>query len=99
MSTRMDTGEDIRPMETIRLGMRYSPELREGLRVTLLLAVIASCGQIVVPIVVQQTLDRGLAGPGGPRLDYVLWLGVAALVAIALTGWASYAMTNRLFTT
>ena len=67
--TRMDTGEDLKPMATIRLGMRYSPELREGLGLTLLLAVIASCGQIVVPIVVQQTLDRGLNAPDGPRLD------------------------------
>ena len=29
--TTMDTGEDIGAMATIRLGMRYSPELREGL--------------------------------------------------------------------
>ena len=97
--TRMDTGGEIGGLETLRLGMRYSPELREGLGVTLLLAVIASCGQIVVPIVVQQTLDRGLNAPGGPRLGYVLWLGLAALVAIVVTGLASYAMTNRLFTT
>jgi ABC-type multidrug transport system fused ATPase/permease subunit len=97
--TRMDTGGDIGAMETLRLGMRYSPELREGLGLTLVLAVIASCGQIVVPIVVQQTLDRGLNAPGGPRLGYVLWLGLGALAAILVTGLASYAMTNRLFTT
>ena len=36
--THMDTGADIKPMETIRLGMRYSPELREGLGVTRLLS-------------------------------------------------------------
>ena len=37
---------------------------------------IASFGQIVVPIAVQQTLDRGLNAPGGPRLElssHVLW--------------------------
>ncbi len=96
--THMDTGENISAWETIRLGVKYSPELREGLGVTLLLAVIASCGQIVVPIAVQQTLDRGLNAPGGPRLDYVAWLGVAAAVAIVVSGVASYAMTNRLFT-
>ena len=27
----MDTGEDIGAMATIRLGLKYSPELREGL--------------------------------------------------------------------
>jgi ATP-binding cassette subfamily B protein len=97
--TTMDTGEDLGAMATIRLGMRYSPELREGLGVTLLLAVLASCGQVVVPIAVQQTLDKGLNAPGGPRLDYVLWMGVLAALAIAVTSWASYAMTRRLFTT
>ena len=97
--TRMDTGEDIGAMATLRLGMKYSPELREGLGLTLFYAVIASCGQIVVPIAVQQTLDRGLNGPGGPRLDYVVWMGVLAAFAIAVTSCASYLMTSRLFTT
>ncbi|QBX57324.1 ABC transporter ATP-binding protein [Nocardioides seonyuensis] len=96
--TTMDTGENIQPLETIRLGMRYSPEIREGLGLTLLLAVIASCGQVVVPIAVQQTLDRGLNGPDGPRLGFVLWMGLAAFVAIVVTSVASYAMTSRLFT-
>ncbi|MGH3335932.1 MAG: hypothetical protein ACRDOZ_08945, partial [Nocardioides sp.] len=63
--TAMDTGGDIKAMETIRLGMGISPELREGFGFTLFLAVIASCGQVVVPIAVQQTLDRGLNGSGG----------------------------------
>ena len=98
-ATQMDTGEDIGAMATLRLGIKYSPELREGIWVTLLLAVVASCGQIVVPIAVQQTLDQGLNGPDGPRLGYVAWLGLAAFVAIVVTGVASYAMTKRLFTT
>ena len=85
--TRMDTGEDIGAIATIRLGMKYSPELREGLGLTLVLAVIASCGQVVVPIAVQQTLDRGLNGPDGPRLDYVAWMGVLAALAIVVTSW------------
>jgi ABC-type multidrug transport system fused ATPase/permease subunit len=95
----MDTGEDIGAIETIRRGVRISPELREGIRFTLFLAVIASCGQVVVPIAVQQTLDRGLNGPDGPRLDYVVWLGIAAAVVLAITSLASYKMTSRLFTT
>ncbi len=97
--TRMDTGEDIAAMETIRLGMKYSPELREGLGWTLVLAIIASCGQVVVPIAVQQTLDRGLNGPDGPRIGFVIWMGVAAALAVLVTGLASYFMTKRLFTT
>lgn len=98
-ATRMDSGEDIGAVDTIRRGKRVSPELTDGIWVTLLLAVVASLGQVVVPIVVQQTLDRGLNAPGGPRLGYVAWLGVAAAVTILLTSVASYFMTSRLFTT
>lgn len=97
--TTMDTGEKIGAMATIRLGMKYSPELRDGLGWTLVLAIIASSGQIVVPIAVQQTLDRGLNAAGGPRFDFVAWMVLVAAVAIVGTSVASYGMTSRLFTT
>nr|WP_260173654.1 ABC transporter ATP-binding protein [Nocardioides albus] len=64
----------------------------------MVLAVLASVGQVVVPVVVQQTLDNGLSGPDGPDLGYVLRAGLIAVVAIAVTGWASFMMTSRLFT-
>ncbi len=98
MST-FDTGDDLRPMETIRLGIRYSPELTEGLKGTLVLAVLASLGQVVVPIAVQQTLDHGIRGEGGPDVSFTVWVGLFAAVAIVVTSWASYAMTTRLFST
>ena len=97
--TAMDSGDDIKAMDTIRRGVRISPELREGFRFTLFLAVIASCGQVVVPIAVQQTLDRGLNGDAGPDVSYVAWVGVLAALAIGVTSTASYLMTKRLFTT
>ena len=93
----VDSGEEIGAMETIRRGVHFSPELREGIGVTLLLAVVASLGQVVVPVAVQQTLDRGLAGPGGPDVSFVVWMGVLCALAIAVTSVASYLMTSRLF--
>ena len=63
-----------------------------------MLAVLASVGQVIVPIAVQQTLDRGLNGPGGPDVRFTVLMGVAAAAAIVVTSWASYAMTSRLFT-
>ncbi len=96
--TRMDTGEDIKALETIRRGVGYSPELKEGVVGTLVLAVIASLGQVVVPIAVQQTLDRGLNGPGGPDVRFTTLMGLVAAVAVVVTSLASYAMTSRLFT-
>ena len=98
-TTQMDTGEDIGAIDTIRRGMRFSPELTEGIRVTLLLAVLASVGQIVVPVAVQQTLDRGLHADGGPNVGFTVSMGLVAALAIAVTSFASYLMTTRLFTT
>ncbi len=98
MSTALDTGEQIGAIETLRRGVRYSPELKEGFGRTLLLALLASLGQVVVPIAVQRTVDQGLNAPGGPDVSYVVEMGLAAGLAIVLTSWASYAMTRRLFT-
>lgn len=99
MSTTLRTGEDLGAVETIRRGLSHSPELRDGLGWTLFLAVLASVGQVVVPIAVQQTIDHGLRGDDGPDVTYTTWLAVLAGVAIVVTSWASYAMTSRLFST
>ena len=97
--TRMDSGDDIAALDTIRRGMAISPELKEGLGKTLVFAVVASFGQVIVPIAVQQTLDRGINGPGGPDVSFVVLMGVLAAAGIALTSAASYFMTSRLFGT
>jgi ABC-type multidrug transport system fused ATPase/permease subunit len=95
--TRVDSGEEIGALRTIRRGMELSPELREGLGTTLLLAVLATAGQVVVPIAIQQTLDRGLHGAGGPDVAFMVRMGLLAALAIVVTSGASYLMTSRLF--
>jgi ATP-binding cassette, subfamily B, bacterial len=97
--TRMDTGEEIPALETLRRGVAVSPELKDGFGLTLLLAVVASFGQVIVPIAVQQTLDRGLNAPGGPDVGFVSLMGLVCAAGIALTSGASYLMTSRLFST
>ncbi len=97
--TTMDSGEDIAALDTIRRGIAVSPELTEGIRGTLALAVVASLGQVIVPIVVQQTLDHGINGKGGPDVSFTVLMGVVAAAAVAVTSFASYLMTGRLFTT
>src|SRR3954451_5556343 len=97
--TVMDSGEDIAALDTIRRGIAVSPELTEGIRGTLALAVVASLGQVIVPVVVQQTLHHGLSGKGGSGLSFVVLMGVVAAAAIVVTSVASYFMTSRLFRT
>ena len=54
-------------------------------------ALVATVGQVVVPISVQQTLDKGIGAPGGPDVGFVLWVGLVATIAIVLTGVAGMA--------
>ena len=85
-------------LATLAHGLRLTPELREGLVVTLLLALLATAGRIVVPVAVQQTIDNGLSGPE-PDLGLVrLAVGLAA-VALVVTAYASYLTNVRLYRT
>jgi ATP-binding cassette subfamily B protein len=96
--TAFATGDEISARATLSRGFHYSPELRDGLVGTLLLALLGTGGRIVVPIAVQQTLDRGLNGPHGIDRGFVLTMAGIAAVAIVMTGVSSYLMTYRLFT-
>lgn len=81
---------------TLVRGLQLSPEFRRGLGLTLLLAVISTAGTVVVPIAVQQTIDRGLLAPGGPYPERVLQLSIVALAAVAVTALAAFLMQRRL---
>ena len=64
-----------------------------------MLAFVASIGQVVVPIAVQQTIDHGLNGPNGPDVSLRRLDGPGRGASRSLlTSWASYLMTARLFT-
>lgn len=96
----VDSGEEIGAWETIRAGIRHSPELKEGIGVTIAFAVVATLGRVVVPIAVQQTLDRGLGADGREGdLGFTITMLVVATAALVLTGVASYFMTARLYRT
>lgn len=80
-----------------RAGLRVSPQLVRGLPVTLLLALAATAGRIVVPVTVQRVLDRGVMARGGPDLAVVLWLAATAVLVLAAAGVAGYWANRRLF--
>ncbi|MFC6153256.1 ABC transporter ATP-binding protein [Nocardioides yefusunii] len=92
---------EIGAIETIRRGLRLSPELLTGFWVTFTLALVASVGQVVVPVSVQQTLDKGLggSGDGGTDVSFVVTMGAVAFLGLVLTSLAQYGMTSRLFAT
>jgi len=86
-------------LSTIRAGLALSPEIRDGLGVTLLLALVATAGRVVVPIAVQQTIDRGFGAATGGGVDagFVSTMVAVGVVAVVATGIAAFAMNARLF--
>ncbi len=84
-------------LETVRRGLRLSPQFLDGLAGTLLLALLATGGRIVVPITIQQTVDGGLTTPGGPDVGFVRTMVGLAALAVLVTGAAAYFMNVRLY--
>ena len=74
--------------DTIRRGLRLSPEFQRYLPVAISMAVLATLGRVVTPIVVQQILDRGILGDE-VRVAFSLTLvglAVAITVVTAVAG-------------
>ena len=81
--------------ETVRRGLSLSPELGRGLLTTIGLALIATAGRVIIPIVIQQVLDRGL-GADGVDMGFIGQMVAYALVAVAFTAVATGFMHLRL---
>jgi ATP-binding cassette subfamily B protein len=86
-------------MATLRRGLRMMPEFRRGLPATFALALIATAGRVVVPIAVQQVIDRGLTAPGGADMGVVTQLVLLCAGVVVVTAVAVYRMNVRLFRT
>lgn len=84
-------------LATLRRGLAESPEMTRGLGLTLALALVSTVGRIVVPVSVQQTIDTGIQGAGGPRPGLVLAFAGAAVLGVALTAVTAYLTNVRIF--
>lgn len=82
-------------LQTIRRGLSLSPELRTGLGGTLVIAVVATAGRVVVPVAIQQIIDGGFS-EGGVEMGFVVQMTVLALIAVLVTGGATGWMHLRL---
>jgi len=80
-----DAGAPIRAMEVLRLGVRRTPELKKGFVASLAFAMVIAVGRLVVPIAIQQILDKGVSD-GSPDWPFVLW--TCAVAAAAIVGLA-----------
>ncbi|GAB2810329.1 ABC transporter ATP-binding protein [Streptomyces daliensis] len=79
----------------LRRGIAASPELLRGIRLTLLLALLGGAGRVVVPVLVQQVLDKGLAD-GKVDMGTVYRLAMIGVVAVAATAVVTRTTQKRL---
>jgi putative ABC transport system ATP-binding protein len=89
--------EPIQALRLLRRGLAASPELRKGAAVTLSLALLAGGGRVITPVLVQQAIDRHLAG-GRVELSGLLELAAAGVVLVLVSAWAARTTNQRLAT-
>lgn len=80
-----DEGPKVRAIAVLRRGFAESPELRKGLRLTLLFATIGAVGRLTIPVLIQQVIDKGLLADEGFRPGFTLTAcGIAAAIVIGV---------------
>jgi len=93
---RISRASSLGSWATLRRGFQLSPEIARGLGLTLLLAIGAAVGRIVVPLTVQQVVDEGILAAGGPDLNQIFRLAGLALLTLVFAGLCSSAVNFRL---
>jgi ATP-binding cassette, subfamily B, bacterial len=83
-------------MSVLRRGYRESPELRKGFGYTVILAVALAGGRVLVPILIQQTIDKGLNGPSGFRPAFVYGVAGVTAAIIGVIYFLSRAVYRRM---
>ena len=84
--------------QIVRTGLRLSPEFTQGIGVTVLLALIATTGRIVIPVAVQQAMDKGFGAASGKvdvaEVEHMVLIAACAVLATMLSATA---MSRRLY--
>jgi len=91
-----DETPEIGGLTVFRRGLEVSPDLRNGLLVTVLLALTAAAGRLIIPILVQLVLDRGLLGDDGYRPGFLWAVSLGAMVVVVVVAWSTRVTLIRL---
>jgi putative ABC transport system ATP-binding protein len=77
-----DSVVDVSALMVLRRGLAISPELRVGIRITVALALTAAIGRLIIPITIQQVLDRGVLSDDGYRPGFVWAVSIGAFLIV-----------------
>ncbi|HEX7355963.1 MAG TPA: ABC transporter ATP-binding protein [Mycobacteriales bacterium] len=80
----------------VRRVARLAPEFSRGFVLTLLLALVATAGRVITPVIVEAVLDRGLRG-GHVHTGLIRELVGLGALAVAVTAVANVVMNRRLY--
>ncbi|MFP3915112.1 MAG: ABC transporter ATP-binding protein, partial [Actinomycetota bacterium] len=95
MASSMGQSPSLSTVGVIRRAFREAPQLGRRLWLILLLNAAGTMVQVLVPVLIQQTVDRDLTEAGVDVGAVLAKVGVAAVVLV-LGGWAARASMVRL---
>ncbi|MEN5073403.1 ABC transporter ATP-binding protein [Isoptericola cucumis] len=95
--SRIAAASSLGVVATLRRGVQISPQITDGLWLTLAFAVVAAGGRVVVPVAVQRTIDDGILASQGPDAGRVALFTVLAAGAIVVAGLCSAMVNVRMF--
>ena len=82
---------------TIGRGMRVAPALSHGLGLTFGFAFLGTGARLVIPILIQQSIDHGLQ-PNQVRVSFIAMLGVIGVCCVVISSVSLRVATKRLGT-
>ncbi|MGA8987694.1 ABC transporter ATP-binding protein [Aeromicrobium sp.] len=97
MSRQVDEDARLGGIAIIRRGLSMSPAIKDGIGLTILLAILSTLGGSAVPILIQRTVDSGLGDGRGTTVSDIATFLVIAAVLIVITAGIAYWMRIRLF--
>lgn len=83
-------------IEILRRGVASSPELTAGLRATVLMGLGVAVSRLVIPVLLQRTIDGGILAEGGVDTGAVLRSAALIAVIVFVAATVSYLTTRRL---
>jgi putative ABC transport system ATP-binding protein len=93
----MDTEQRFPSARIIGRGVTVAPALKSGIGLTFLLALFGTGARLVIPILIQQSIDHGLQ-PGRVDVSYIIRLCGVGAVCVVLSSFCLREATKRLGT-
>ncbi len=94
---------DLRAVDLIRRGLVASPELVDGLRMTIGMGFAVAVGRLVIPVLIERTIDNGIGVSGDPGavagdvdMGYIVRSAILAAVVILASAVISWRAQRRL---